>query len=271
MILLLALAVVQTDAAQTGGPALYVWSEAKAIAGGGSHDELLKFCAGQRISRLYFMASGRDDLRPFLKAAHAAKLQVMAMHPGDMDEWLQDFPDKFHPEGIADWCAKVLEQPFDGVQLDIEPANSPHWKKESAKLAGGFLELLAACRTRIGKKPLGAAIPHWWDREELTVEYAGRKRLLVDHVLDLVDTASIMAYRGPKLEKVLEAIAHECGVKAGAVEVVLETDTSVVEEGVPLHVGTKKALDEIFAGVRKKHPSLKTAVHHYTTWRVLAE
>jgi len=262
MTLLLLLSAFQVDS-------LYVWSEAKEIAAGKPHEELLAFCAQHRVPRLYFMASGKEDLSGFLKAAHAAKLSVFAMHPGDMDEWLKDAPDRFNAAPIVDWCVSVLKQPFDGIHLDIEPAGSPLWKKHAKELSRAYLELLVKAREKTGKLPLTAAIPHWWDREELALEFRGAKKPLVNHVIDLLDTVSIMAYRGAKAEKVLEAIAHECAVDPARVELVQETDTSVVEEGVPLHVGTHAALVAILEAARKKHPAIRIAVHHYTSWRTL--
>ena len=62
------------------GLSLYVWTE--------PDDRLLPFCAEKGVRRLYLMFSGKESekLRTFVKSAHAAKIQVHAMHPGDMAE-----------------------------------------------------------------------------------------------------------------------------------------------------------------------------------------
>ena len=105
-----------------------------------------------------------------------------------------------------------------------------------------------------------------WDREDLKID----GKLLIEHVQDLLDYVSVMAYRGRNIEKVLESIEHECKYKPGRVELIQETDPKAVEEGVPLHVGTQSRMDEIFAAARSKFgAALPLAVHHYATWREL--
>jgi len=250
---------------------LYVWPEAKAIAEGDREagPKLLAFCAERQVTRLYFMVAGKptEALASFVRSAHEAKVQVHAMHPGDMAEWLDAFPAKLDPKGIVDWVAGIATSGlFDGVHLDIEPHSTEAWKTDRAKLMAGYLELLRLSRAAAGKLPLSAAVPDNWDREELKVG----GRLLIEAVQDQVDWVSVMAYRGKNVTKVLEAIAHECAYRPGKVELIQETDPKAVEEGVALHVGTEGRLEEVFQAAREKYGDrLRLAVHHYTTWRDL--
>jgi hypothetical protein len=248
------------------GRSLYVWSEAEA------GDALLKFCAERKVARIYLLFSGKDTpaLRGFLHSAHAARVQVHAMHPGDMAEWLDAFPAKFDPVPILAWVDRLLRfneaspAKFDGLHLDIEPHGTEHWKAHPLKLAEGYLELLRLVRAK-GTFVLGAAVPHNWDREELRIG----KKLLIEHVQDILDYVSVMAYRGRNVAKVLEAIEHECRYRPGRVELIQETDLKVVEEGVPLHVGTNDRLEEIFQAASARYPGLMLAIHHYGTWKSL--
>ena len=250
---------------------LYVWPEAKAIAAGDREagPKLLAFCAERKVTRLYFMVAGKpnDALAAFVKAAHDAKVQVHAMHPGDMAEWLDAFPAKLDHKIVVDWVAGVAQSGlFDGVHLDIEPHSTEAWKADRPKLMSGYLELLKLSRAAAGKLPLSVAVPDNWDRDELQV--AGRR--FNEAVQDAVDWVSLMAYRGKNVAKVLESIAAECTYKPGKVELIQETDPKAVEEGVPLHVGSEAKLDEIFKAAREKFgEKLPLAVHHYTTWRAL--
>ncbi|MBI3855672.1 MAG: hypothetical protein HY293_08275 [Planctomycetes bacterium] len=240
---------------------LYVWVE--------PDDKLLAFCAEKKVTRLYLMFSGKETpkLRPFVQAAHAAKIEVHAMHPGDMAEWLDPFPARLDPKPILDWVDAALKTGlFDGIHLDLEPHAAPQWKSDRLKLAAGYLDLLRQVRAK-GKFTFSAAVPHNWDRDELKID----GKPLIEHVQDLLDYVSVMAYRGRNIEKVLESIEHECRYKPGKVELIQETDPKAVEEGVPLHVGTASRLEEIFAAARLKFgPALPLAVHHYGTWRDLA-
>jgi hypothetical protein len=247
---------------------LYVWTEAIAQGKPGVAKELLAFSAERKVSRLYLMVGekGTDPLRAFVKAAHEAKIQVHAMHPGDMAEWLDAFP-KFDHRVIVDWVASVVREGiYDGIHLDIEPHSTAAWKEDRRKVAAGYLELLRLCREAAGKLPLSAAVPDTWHREDLNV---GGK-LLIDAVLDTVDWVSIMSYHGKNVGKVLESIDHECRYRPGKVELIQETDPKAVEEGIPLSVGTNEKLEEIFKAAREKYgDGLRLAVHHWTTWRDL--
>lgn len=238
---------------------LYVWSE--------PDDRLLPFCAGKQVTRLYLMFSKETPkLREFVKAAREAKIEVHAMHPGDMAEWLDAFPARLDPKPILDWVDATLKTGlFDGIHLDIEPHGTPAWKTHRLQLATGYLDLLRQVRAK-GKFTLSAAVPHNWDRDDLKID----GKLLIEHVQDILDYVSVMAYRGRNIEKVIESIEHECRYKPGRVELIQETDLKVVEEGVPLHVGTQARLDEIFRAAREKFgAALPLSVHHYATWRDL--
>jgi hypothetical protein len=124
---------------------LYVWSE--------PDDQLLPFCAEKKVTRLYLMFSGKETpkLRAFVQAAHAAKIQVHAMHPGDMAEWLDPFPARLDHKVILDWVDAALKTGlFDGIHLDIEPHSTEAWKSNRLKLAGGYLDLLRQVLAREG-------------------------------------------------------------------------------------------------------------------------
>src|SRR5689334_22980202 len=122
---------------------LYVWGE--------PDDQLLPFCREKNVTRLYLMFSGKETpkLRAFVQAAHDAKIQVHAMHPGDMAEWLDPFPARLDHKVLLDWVDAALKtQLFDGIHLDIEPHSTEAWKRHRLKLAAGYLELLRQVRAK---------------------------------------------------------------------------------------------------------------------------
>ena len=68
-----------------------------------------------------------------VKAAREARIEVHAMHPGDMAEWLDPFPARLDPKPILDWVDGALKTGlFDGIHLDIEPHGTPAWKTASS-------------------------------------------------------------------------------------------------------------------------------------------
>lgn len=240
------------------GRSLYVWEKSPP-------PELLRFCAEKKVARLYYMYSGKDAPVDFVKAARAARIQVHAMHPGDMAEWLDPFP-RFDHQVIVDWVkAAVAAGIFDGVHLDVEPHGHALWKEHKAALAKGYVELLRLCREAAGPKtPLSAAVPWNWEK----VDVDGKP--LIARAQDALDWVSVMAYRGSNAKSVLAALEEEWAYRPGRVELILETDRSVVEEGVPLHVGTEAKMEAVFAAARERFgKGLMEAVHHYGTWRSL--
>jgi len=247
------------------GRSLYVWKQAEA------GPELLRFCAEKKIGRLYLMFAPKDSPGEFIRTARAAKVQVHAMHPGDMAEWLDLFPAKLEHRVILDWvravklhnAAAAPDERFQGIHLDIEPHATEAWKTHRDKVAAGYLELLSLVRKETDLV-LSAAVP--WNWEAPVVD--GRK--LIERVQELLDYVSVMAYRGTNAAKVIEAIEGEFAARPGRVELILETDRKVVEEGTPLHVGTETRMEAVFSAARGKFGSrLMEAVHHYATYREL--
>lgn len=246
---------------------LYVWDEAEKIAKGGPPDALLAFCAEKKVGRLYFMYAGKDvaGVRDFVKAAKAAKLEIHAMDPGFLADWIDPFPRDVDPKVYVDWAAgAVASGLFDGLHLDLEPHGHELWARHKAALGRFYLDTLRRVKAVAGTLPLSAAVPWNWD----AVEVDGRP--LIQAAQDLLDWVSIMAYRGSNAASVIAAIEGECAYKPGKVELILETDRKVVEEGVPLHVGTEAKLEAVFAAARERFgASLREAVHHYSTWKEL--
>lgn len=247
------------------GRSLYVWKQSEA------GPELLRFCAEKRIARLYLIFAPKDSPGEFIRSARAAKVQVHALHPGDMAEWLDLFPAKLDHRAILEWvravklhnAAAAPDERFQGIHLDIEPHGTEGWKTNREKLAAGYLELLSLVRKEMDLV-LSAAVP--WNWEAPVVD--GRK--LIERAQDVLDYVSVMAYRGTNAAKVIEAIEGECAYKPGRVELILETDRKVVEEGTPLHVGTGAKMEAVFSAARGKFGSrLMEAVHHYGTYREL--
>ncbi|HEX7898725.1 MAG TPA: hypothetical protein VF950_13260 [Planctomycetota bacterium] len=239
------------------GRSLYVWEKAPPA-------DLLRFCGEKKVARLYYMFDGKNAPVDFLRAAKAAKIQVHAMHPGDLADWLDPFP-KFDHAVVVDWVrATVKLGLFDGVHLDVEPHGHELWRKHKQELGKGYLELLRLCREAAGKTPLSAALPWNWE----AVEVDGKP--LIARAQDALDWVSIMAYRGANAQSVISAVEGEWAYRPGRVELIVETDRAVVEDGVALHVGTEAKLEAVFAAARERFGGrLMEAVHHYGTWKTL--
>jgi hypothetical protein len=105
---------------------------------------------------------------------------------------------------VAYNASAALRERFAGVRYDIEPYLLPGFRgARRQRLLAGYLDLLAktALRTRAAGIELAVDMPFWYDSlddltgEQPLVEYAGARKPASEHILDLVDSAVVMAYR----------------------------------------------------------------------------
>jgi hypothetical protein len=93
---------------------------------------------------------------------------------------------------------------FAGIRYDIEPYLLPGFRgARRQRILAGYLDLLAktASRARSAGVEFGVDMPFWYDSlddltgEQPLIEYAGARKPASEHILDLVDSAAVMAYR----------------------------------------------------------------------------
>jgi hypothetical protein len=187
--------------------AMWVWNP-RVVLTEASRTELLNFCRSHRIDTLYLFAY---DLRPpidrdyraLLRQAHRAGIAVHAL-AGD-PRWGKS---QYHSVAL-EWLKAVEEfnaqsgkgDRFDGIHTDIEVyLLSKSWKEQPAVLLGGYLDLHAelARRIRESGQPLhlGMDIPFWFDDDpSYRILWQGKVKLPAQHVLDIADSVTVMAYR----------------------------------------------------------------------------
>ncbi len=132
---------------------------------------------------------------------------------------------------IADVAAYNAAVPvgerFDGVHYDVEPYLLPGFGgPRRDEILRRYVELVAAMAVLARRHGLllGVDLPFWydapdeWSGEMLTVGFAGRRRPVVEHVIDLADYVTLMDYRtrayGPD-----GVLAHAAGELAYAARV----------------------------------------------------
>lgn len=219
----------------TGSRKLWVWNTHDLLRRESDAQELLEFCRQQRIGEiwlqvLYALETERDsshselgrpgtvrrielrqtdDLRRFLRSAHAQSLAVHAL-----DGYPEFAQREFHkvPLGLVDTliafnAAVPAAERFDGIHFDNEPYLLLGWQDPGRReeILRDFLELNAECQRRIREQStmrFGVDIPFWWqERDEATgriageVEFRGKRQAASFHCIDLLDNVGIMNYR----------------------------------------------------------------------------
>ena len=96
------------------------------------------------------------------------------------------------------------EERFSGIHLDIEPHLLPEFRTGKGELIlTNFLQGLQKCgdMTKRAGLRIGADIPFWYDavdeisKQKWMIDYNGKKQSIAYHVIDLMDTVTIMDYR----------------------------------------------------------------------------
>ncbi|MDO8729661.1 MAG: hypothetical protein Q7J69_00515 [Candidatus Omnitrophota bacterium] len=276
------------EAEPKGVRAMWVW-DARVAADGTARDRLLKFCRRHRVDTLYLSAY---DLRPpmeeryrqFNRLAHQQGITVHAL-AGDPRwgkpqyhhvplEWVASFR-RFN-EGASE------PERFNGLHTDVEVyLLSKSWKEQPAMLLGGYLDLNAKIAGELAQDPaeFSVDIPFWFDDDpNYRIFWHGSVKAPAQHVLDTVDSVTVMAYRN--FAEGQDGTVHLVSVEMSYADligkqVVIGQETQ--ENLYPPYItfgGTScnalyKEMDKI-EGVLGKRPSFGGfALHHYDSYRKL--
>lgn len=106
-----------------------------------------------------------------------------------------------HLQQVLDYNSVYPSTPFDGLQFDIEPYILSDYWDNTDRVNSQLLQLLEASARLINETEdpleLNAAIPFWYasGQRPMMAEVNGASKPLSHHILDIVDSVSIMAYR----------------------------------------------------------------------------
>ncbi len=197
------------DGVPIAGPvrAMWVW-DARIVLTPESRARLLSFCRRHRIDALFLSAydlrSPLDrSFRQFNREAHRAGISVQAL-AGD-PRWGKS---QYHHVPLQ-WVEAVRQlnarappaERFDGIHTDVEVyLLSKTWTEHPEILLGGYLDLnsLIAELLRQDARPMHFAvdIPFWFDDDpSYRILWNGQVKAPSQHVLDTVDSVTVMAYR----------------------------------------------------------------------------
>lgn len=150
----------------------------------------------------------KSELRNFIRAVHAQTIRVHAL------EGFPEFSLRDHHELVLTLVRNIMafnlssdpQERFDGIHLDNEPYLLLGFEGPSRDdILREYLELnekvARLLHNEAPKLAFSLAIPFWWDasgdREHpcCLVKFNGVSKSAAHHIIDLVDTVYIMAYR----------------------------------------------------------------------------
>ena len=207
---------LQQSSSQEVPRAMWVW-DARTVTEGKATNDLLRFCHRRSIGTLYLSAYNlqpplEDSYKNFNRQAHQMGIIVHAL-AGD-PRWGQT---RYHDvplhwvESVCEFNARAKpEERFDGIHTDVEVyLLSKSWAERPAEMLGGYLDLNAKIADKIHNLPkpkksspddkpflFGVDLPFWFDDDaSYRILWHGLVKLPTQHVLDTVDTITVMAYR----------------------------------------------------------------------------
>lgn len=118
-----------------------------------------------------------DELRSFMRWAHARNLSVHALVAGGTSPAYMGAYERYHSHAVREIeqiinynLAADADEKFDGINVDIEPYISPDFKDPSKFLQKEYLDGLRKMidrRDTAGiRLPFGPAVPKWYDSSE---------------------------------------------------------------------------------------------------------
>lgn len=187
--------------------AMWVWSYETSLASQEARTQLIDFAEEHGID-LIFLGAGHALTQhaahyvTFIEEAHERGIRILAL--AGRPEWALTE----HHEEVMEMVSRVLTfnasypwAAFDGIQLDIEPYTMPGFFAEREMISEQFLDVLHKVKQTVSATDdameLNVAIPFWYATgvSPIVVDYDGHEKPLSHHILDIVDSVSIMAYR----------------------------------------------------------------------------
>ncbi|WP_410769443.1 hypothetical protein [Fontibacillus sp. BL9] len=214
--------VVPSPTHADNGPtkALWVWDFYEAASDSNKITQLLQFLNDHDINLLFIGTRKTLPDQPatyeeLITRAHENGIRVFALvgranwaleghHREALEELRQVLSfNKSHPSSK-----------FDGIQYDIEPHTLLEFKTKRGSVSYQYIQVLKRIANEISASDenleFNAAIPFWYASGEnpVIVETGGERKPLSYFVLDIVDTATIMAYRDTAERQISSSMAE---------------------------------------------------------------
>ncbi|MFZ4453107.1 hypothetical protein [Salibacterium aidingense] len=213
--------------------AMWAWFPNEDINTEAGREELVEFSKEKGINVIYLNIGVREDIpqvppfpyrhmHPKFSVGKQEGIPYLQMHPAQYQKFIklahENDIEVIALDGASEWAKKKNhktpikrmiqvvkynnfsdeEEQFDGIQMDIEPYLLDEWDtEERSRLILDYLNGLNKLDTIAADHHIDfmIAMPFWFDGDEYETDYNDVTKPLSDHVMDIVDTAAIMAYR----------------------------------------------------------------------------
>ncbi|MBI4335085.1 MAG: hypothetical protein HY589_00340 [Candidatus Omnitrophica bacterium] len=290
LLLFLPISVLSADEYIEPPRAMWVW-DVKTPSSREATGRLIDFCGAKKINRVYLAAYSFNEensrnFRQFNQRAHANGIYVHAL--GGDPRWGLE---RYHQQPLR-WIEEILSfnrasrpaERFDGIQNDTEVylLGRP-WEENKQRILKEYLDLnrkIVELR-EIEEADIAYAcdIPFWYDDDpSITVDWNGAVKPPSFHILDTVDSVTVMDYRnfsdGPNGSIALtrNEIEYAGSVKK-KVYIGQETKEGLYPEYITFGGLSEQAMEKQIKKLVEAYinnPGFAgIAIHHYTSYRKL--
>ncbi|NOX63515.1 MAG: hypothetical protein GXP42_16450, partial [Chloroflexi bacterium] len=244
---------------------MWVWNNDVALDAA-KRAELLAFAQAQDVRAVYLesewlISHNQAALADFIAAAAGQGIQVELLfgYAAWALEANHDAAVSLAQNAVAFTNALSGPKPV-ALHYDVEPYALPEWSADENGTANQYLDLLEklVAVTQGTGLLLRVDIPFWYDGREITRN--GQTRPMHAWVLDIVDGATIMAYRdhADPPDGIIDHIANEMSYAASAgkkIVVGVETNCGLSPEKITFCEEGATALENALAAVQSAYAS----------------
>jgi hypothetical protein len=180
---------------------MWVWNFSTAVASPEARRNLINFTKANKINLLYVntgnvLPDHSEQFSALIAQAHSNGVQVFALD-GD-PSWALTVNHTValnRIQEVLDFNSAHPDTKFNGIQHDVEPYALPEWRDDQAGIAVQFLELLNESQNKINDYDsflkFDVTVPFHYE----AATYNGVSKAISYHILDIVDSVSVMDYR----------------------------------------------------------------------------
>lgn len=198
----------QSQAQSDHVKAMWVWNFYTSVSTQEQRNELIQFSLNNHINLLFIgsyqsLSEHSSDYAELIRIAHQKGIRIFALAgkaSWALEENHQEVLD--HIDQVLAYNSTHPSAQLDGLQLDIEPYRLAGFWTHMDPIGLQFLQILQKSVDLIDSSnskdiEFNIAIPFWYatSKPPIIVTYNDTSKPLSQHILDRVDSVSIMAYR----------------------------------------------------------------------------
>jgi hypothetical protein len=207
LVLILVISVFTVTRPTNQFKSMWVWNFSTAVATPETRRNLIDFTKANKINLLYVntgkvLPDHSEEFSALIEKAHSNGIQVFALDGDPLWALTVNHAAALNRiQEVFDFNTAHPQTKFDGIQHDVEPYALPEWMDDQAGTAVQYLQLLNESQNKINhydsSLQYDVTIPFHYEESvpQVKATYNGVSKALSYHILDIVDSVTVMDYR----------------------------------------------------------------------------